>query len=222
MKIAMLGNGKMGKKIKELAKKKGHDIVCVANSKNPGKSINLKMADVAIDFSTPNTAFDNISNAINNRIPVVSGTTAWLQKLEKINELCKKKEGAFLYAPNFSLGVNIFFEINRKLALLMHKHNYQNEIYEVHHSKKLDNPSGTAIYLAKQISEIFKKEPNINSERTGNIAGIHEVKYTSNIDEILIKHTANNRDGFAIGAIIAAEWIIGKKGIYGLQDILNE
>ena len=217
----MLGNGKMGGKIKELAKKKGHDIVCIANSKNPGKYINLTMADVAIDFSTPDTAFDNISNAINNGIPIVSGTTAWLNKLDSIKTLCKKKQGAFLYSPNFSLGVNVFFEINRKLALLMHKHDYQNEIYEIHHTEKLDNPSGTSIYLAKQISKIFEKAPNINSERTKDITGIHEVKYTSNIDEILIKHTAYNRDGFATGAIIAAEWIIGKKGIYSLRDILR-
>ena len=221
MKIAMLGNGKMGREIKELAKKKGHDIVCIANSKNPGKSINLKMADVAIDFSTPVTAFDNIANAINSGIPVVSGTTAWLDKLNKIQNLCRRKKGAFLYAPNFSLGINIFFKINKQLALLMKKHDYQNKIHEVHHTQKLDNPSGTAIYIAKQINKISKKTPKITSTRTGEVAGIHEVKYMSNIDEILIKHTAKNRNGFAIGAIIAAEWIIGKKGIYSLQDILS-
>ncbi|MDA1009022.1 MAG: 4-hydroxy-tetrahydrodipicolinate reductase [Bacteroidetes bacterium] len=222
MKIAILGNGKMGKRISELAIKKGHSIVCISDSKTPAKSLDLSIADVAIDFSTPTAAFENISHAINSGIPIISGTTAWLDKLQNINDLCIKKEGAFLYASNFSLGVNIFFELNKKLATLMKNQSYESKIHEIHHTQKLDSPSGTAITLAVQMNEILMTKTKITADRIDDIPGTHQITYSSKVDEIEIKHTANNRDGFAMGAIIAAEWIIGKKGIYSMKDVLAQ
>ena len=222
MKIAILGNGKMGKKISQIATEKGHLIVCVSNSKNPATSIDLSEADVAIDFSTPNTAFENVSHAINSGIPVISGTTAWLEKLQEINDLCTIKAGAFLYSSNFSIGVNIFLNLNEKLANLMKKQNYESKIHEIHHTEKLDSPSGTAINLAKKVNKILKHNTTVTSERVANVAGTHQVIYSSKVDTIEIKHTANNRDGFAIGAIMAAEWIINKKGIYNMNDVLKK
>lgn len=221
MKIAILGNGKMGKKISEIAKQKGHTIICISNSKNPAKSINFSDADVAIDFSTPNTAFENISHAINCGIPVISGTTGWLEKLQEIYDLCTTNEGAFLYSSNFSIGVNIFFKLNEKLAQLIKNQNYKSNIHEVHHTEKIDSPSGTAMTLAKQINNALQNKPTITSERISNVAGTHQVIYSSIEDSIEIKHTANNRNGFAIGAIMAAEWIIDKKGNYNMNDVLN-
>ena len=161
MNIAILGNGKMGKKISFLAVKKGYKIVCIADSKNPIESLDLSVADVAIDFSTPNTAFNNITHAINSNIPVISGTTAWLDKLQDIHKLCELKGGAFLYSSNFSLGANILFELNKKLAKLMKNQNYQQNIEETHHTQKIDTPSGTAITLAKQIEKTLKKTTEI-------------------------------------------------------------
>ena len=222
MKIAILGNGKMGKRIIKLAKQKGHTIAIISNSKKPTKSLNLNVADVAIDFSTPDTAFENISHSINSGIPVISGTTGWLDRLKEINTLCKKKNGAFLYSSNFSLGVNIFFQLNEQLAELIKKYDYKTKIHEIHHCQKLDSPSGTAITLAEQINKILKSETKITSERTNNTIGIHKINHTSKIDQIEIKHTAKNRDGFAVGAIMAAEWIKDKKGIYNMKDVLEE
>ena len=222
MRIAILGNGKMGKKITELSRKKGHSIVCISNSKNPAKLLNLKIADVAIDFSTPNSAYENVSHAINSGVPVISGTTAWLDKLQKINDLCIAKDGAFLHASNFSLGVNIFLEINKKLAKLMKNQNYKSNIHEIHHTQKIDSPSGTAIVISEQINKIRRENTSIKSHRINNNAGTHKITYSSKEDQIEIKHTAKNRDCFAIGAIMAAEWIIGKKGIYSMKDVLTE
>jgi len=221
MKIAILGNGKMGKRIGELAQEKGYEIVAVSSSKNPANTLDLNIANVAIDFSTPSTAFENISHAINSGIPVVSGTTGWLDKLEEIEKLCTKKEGAFLYASNFSLGMNIFFQLNKQLANLMKNQDYESAIHEIHHTEKLDSPSGTAKTLANDLQEIFKKEVKITTEREGNVAGTHSVIYNSAEDEIEIKHIAKNRDGFAMGAIVAAKWIIGKKGIFSMNDVLK-
>ena len=222
MKIAILGNGKMGKRVSKLATERGHQIVCTSDSNTPANTIDLSIADVAIDFSTPTTAFDNISHAINSGIPVISGTTAWLNKLQDVINLCNKKNGTFLYAPNFSLGVNIFFELNKKLAELMKEHNYESKIHEIHHSQKLDSPSGTAIMIAEQMDEILEGKTPITSDRVNDVHGTHKISYTSGIDEIEIIHTAKNRDGFAIGAIIAAEWIIGKKGIFSIKDVLKQ
>ena len=221
MNIAILGNGKMGKLISELATKKGHIIICISDSNKPAISLNLKNIDVAIDFSTPDTAFENISHAINSNIPVVSGTTGWLNKLEEIENLCISKRGTFLYSSNFSLGVNILFEINKKLAMLMKDHNYTSKIYETHHTDKLDKPSGTAITLGDNMFKILKDKTAIKSSRIAKTTGIHQVIYSSELDEIEIKHTANNRNGFANGAIMAAEWIKGRKGIYSMKDVLK-
>ena len=222
MKIAILGNGKMGKRVSELATERGHQIVCTSDSNTPANTIDLSIADVAIDFSTPTTAFDNISHAINSGIPVISGTTAWLNKLQDVINLCHEKNGAFLYASNFSLGVNIFFDLNKKLAEVMKEHNYESKIHEIHHTQKLDSPSGTSITIAEHMDEILESKTQITSDRVNDVHGTHKISYTSGIDEIEIIHTAKNRDGFAIGAIIAAEWIIGKKGIFSIKDVLKQ
>ena len=222
MKIAILGNGRMGKRISELAKERGHSIVCTSSSEKLATSLNLSTADVAIDFSTPTTAFENISHAINSGIPVVSGTTGWLKNLKEIEDLCLKKQGAFLYASNFSLGVNLFFELNKKLAQLMKKQKYESNLHEIHHTKKLDSPSGTAKTLGEQMDTILEKSTPITAERIGDITGTHIIKYSSTVDEIEIKHTAKNRDGFAIGALIAGKWIIGKQGVFSIQDVLAQ
>ena len=222
MNIAILGNGRMGKRISELATEKGHTIVATSSSEKPAKTLDLSSTDVAIDFSTPSTAFANISHAINSGIPVVSGTTAWLSKLEDVKDLCLQKEGAFLYASNFSLGVNLFFELNKKLAQLMKNHDYESKIHEVHHTLKLDSPSGTAITLGEQMQKITNTKSVITADRIDDLAGTHIISYTSAVDEIEIKHTAKNRDGFAMGAIIAADWIIGKKGVFSMKDVLAQ
>ena len=222
MKIAILGNGKMGKRIGRLAKINGDKIVVISSSNRPAISIDLNIADVAIDFSTPSSAFENISHAINSGIPVISGTTAWLEEMQDIERLCIEKNGAFLYASNFSLGMNIFFELNKKLAELMKNHKYESQIHEIHHTEKLDSPSGTAITLAKQMENILSAESKITTDRIDDVPGTHQITYSSSVDEIKIKHIAKNRDGFAMGAIIAAEWIIGKKGIFSMKDVLAQ
>ena len=222
MKIAILGNGKMGKRIGELAKKNGDKIIAVSSSNRPAISIDLSVADVAIDFSTPSSAFENISHAIRSGIPVVSGTTGWLEKIQDIEKLCIEKNGAFLYASNFSLGMNIFFEINKKLAKLMKNHKYKSKIHEIHHTEKLDSPSGTAITLAEQMENILNIKSQITTDRINNITGTHQITYDSSVDKIEIKHIAKNRDGFVMGALIAAKWIIGKKGIFSIKDILTQ
>ena len=221
MKIAILGNGKMGKRISELATENGHEIVAVSSSKNPANTLDFISVDVAIDFSTPTSAFDNIAHAINSGIPVISGTTGWLEKKKEIEKLCTNKEGAFLYASNFSLGMNLFFQLNKQLAKLMKNQNYESNIHEIHHLEKLDSPSGTAKTLAMDSQAILDKEIKITADRVENIPGTHSVTYISEQDKIEIKHTAKNRDGFAIGAIVAAEWIIGKKGIFTMNDVLK-
>jgi len=219
MNIAILGNGRMGKLISKLAVEKGHRILSVSSSINPANSLDLSAADVAIDFSTPTTAFDNISHALNSGIPVISGTTGWLNQLNEIETLCKKNNGAFLYASNFSLGMNLFFKLNKQLSELMKNQQYNGKIHEIHHSEKLDNPSGTAKKLANDADSILKDKLQITSNRTKDVSGVHSITFSSNEDEIEIKHTANNRNGFAIGAIRAAEWITDKKGIFTLDDI---
>ncbi|MEZ7929180.1 MAG: dihydrodipicolinate reductase C-terminal domain-containing protein [Flavobacteriales bacterium] len=222
MKIAILGNGRMGKRISELAKERGHSIVCTSSSEKPASTLDLSTADVAIDFSTPTTAFENISHAINSGIPVVSGTTGWLKNLKEIEDLCNTKKGAFLYASNFSLGMNIFFEINKTLAKLMKNQKYESSLHEIHHTKKLDSPSGTAKTLGEQMDEILANNTPITAERIGDVPGTHIINYSSTMDEIEIKHTAKNRDGFAIGALIAGKWIIGKQGVFSMQDVLAQ
>ena len=221
MQIAIVGYGKMGKLITVLAEEKGYDIVLKTNSNLPFEKCNLKDVDVAIDFSTPETAFNNISHAIKNNIPIISGTTGWLEKLEEIKKLCTKYNGAFLYASNFSIGVNMFFKINTELAKLMQDKNYKTSISETHHLEKLDKPSGTAKTLSEDIHKELKITPNIISHRIEKKIGTHEIIYESAIDNIKIVHEAKSRDGFALGALKAAEWIRNKKGIFSMQDVLS-
>ena len=221
MQIAIVGYGKMGKLITVLAEEKGYDIVLKTNSNLPFEKCNLKDVDVAIDFSTPETAFNNISHAIKNNIPIISGTTGWLEKLEEIKKLCTKYNGAFLYASNFSIGVNMFFKINTELAKLMQDKNYKTSISETHHLEKLDKPSGTAKTLSEDIHKELKINPNIISHRIEKKIGTHEIMYESAIDNIKIVHEAKSRDGFALGALKAAEWIRNKNGIFSMQDVLS-
>lgn len=232
MKIALLGYGKMGKVIERIALERGHEIV-LKKSRNANFD-GLQNADVAIDFSIPNAAVENISTCFENGIPVISGTTGWLEHYPKMLQLCETKQGAFIYGSNFSLGVNIFFELNEYLAKMMSQFTqYETSIQEIHHTQKLDAPSGTAITLADQIinhsdysSWALDKAKNpdelvINAERIPNVPGTHIITYQSAVDTIEIKHEAHNREGFALGAVVAAEWIIGKKGIFSMKDVLN-
>lgn len=230
MNIALLGYGKMGKTIEKIAIDRGHTIV-IKTSLEDGYDITK--ADVAIDFSVPNAAFFNIVNCFKHGIPVISGTTGWLHNYDKAVEFCNKEEGAFLYASNFSLGVNIFFELNRYLSRLMKgQSQYKVSLEEIHHTQKLDAPSGTAISLANDIIESseYKKwsldnpksdEIGITAKRIENVPGTHEIIYKSSLDSIQIKHTAHSREGFALGAVIASEWIYGKKGVFTMKDVLN-
>lgn len=229
----------MGKAIEDIALKRGHTITCKISSSNL-QEFNprvLQWADVAIEFSTPESAFNNISQCIIAGLPVISGTTGWLNRKEEIDQLCQNHNGAFLYASNFSIGVNIFFEINKILAHIMDKYEvYDVSILESHHAAKLDKPSGTAITLAKDIIESIDRkkvwtitEPAssntrdiyIESLRTGEVPGTHIVKYRSDIDDIEIKHEAHSRMGFAKGAIVAAEWLKDKKGVFSMKDVLE-
>lgn len=231
MKIALLGYGKMGKSIEAIALQRNHSITLKASSKTT--HFDFSDTDVAIDFSLPSTAVTNIKRALDLGIPVISGTTGWLKHYSEITEYCKSKNGTFLYASNFSLGVNIFFEINKKLSQLMSDFDaYTTEIEEIHHTQKLDAPSGTAITLAEQIIENSNynswtlEQPKVNeisieAKRIKNVPGTHEITYNSAIDSISIKHKAHNRQGFALGAVIAAEWIKNKKGIFTMKDVLN-
>jgi 4-hydroxy-tetrahydrodipicolinate reductase len=237
MKIALLGYGKMGKAIEEISLQKGHQIILRINEENLNDLTkeNIQKADVAIEFSSPESAVSNILFCLNANIPVVSGTTGWMQQLKMVDDKCKEMNGTFLYASNYSIGVNIFFELNKKLASLMSKHtNYNVEIEEIHHTQKKDAPSGTAITLAEEIlasSDIKTKwinsttkdenELSIISKRIDEVSGTHSVKYSSGIDDIEIIHTAHNRKGFAQGAVLAAEFIVGKKGVYTMKNVLG-
>lgn len=231
MKIALLGYGKMGKVIEKIALERGHEIVVKKSSADSFSKLNT--ADVAIDFSTPDAAVCNISECLHTNIPIVSGTTGWLAQYEEMVALCEEKKGAFIYGSNFSLGVNLFFELNNYLAKMMSNFNqYQVSMEEIHHTQKLDAPSGTAISLANGIIENSAYEnwtldnPNakqipIDAKRIENVPGTHTVFYTSTVDTIEIKHTAHNREGFALGAVIAAEWLVGKKGVFTMKNVLG-
>ncbi len=218
MKIAILGYGKMGKTIEQLALKRGHEIVVKTTSKNKVDNIDFSDVDVSIDFSTPSSAYNNINASLLQSTPVVSGTTGWLEKRSIINQLAVDNKTAFLYASNFSIGVNLFFELNKNLAKLMKNHEeYKAKIKEIHHIHKLDAPSGTAITLAEHLNDNVR----IESERESEVPGTHIVSYKSEIDYIEIKHKALNRQGFALGAILAAEWVAGKKGVFSMSDMLK-
>ncbi|MEZ0129021.1 4-hydroxy-tetrahydrodipicolinate reductase [Flavobacterium sp. LBUM151] len=231
MKIALLGYGKMGKVIERIALERGHEIVLKKDQSNTYDG--LSTADVAIDFSVPTAAVANISNAFHANVPVVSGTTGWLEHFDEMVALCNEKQSGFISSSNFSLGVNIFFELNEYLAKIMSQFDsYKVTMEEIHHTQKLDAPSGTAISLAKGIiensnyanwtlNEAKNDEIHIEAKRIGDVPGTHTVTYNSIVDSIELKHTAHNREGFALGAVIAAEWLAGKKGIYSMKDVLN-
>ena len=231
MKIALLGYGKMGQAIEKIALDRGHEIILRKDEFNTYEG--LSNADVAIDFSIPAVAVSNISSCFHENVPVISGTTGWLEHYDEMVSLCKEKNGAFISSSNFSLGVNLFFELNEYLAKMMSKFDtYKVQMEEIHHTQKLDAPSGTAISLAKGVienslytnwtlEEPKTNEIHIEAKRIGTVPGTHTVTYNSPIDAIEIKHTAHNREGFALGAVIAAEWIVGKKGIFTMKDVLN-
>lgn len=231
MKIALLGYGKMGKVIERIALERGHEIVVRRSADGPFQG--MEQADVAIDFSIPEAAVENISYCLENKIPIVSGTTGWLENYHKMVTLCEANQAAFIYGSNFSLGVNLFFELNDNLAKMMAKFKeYNVEMEEIHHTQKLDKPSGTAISLANSIinhtqknswsiENPAKEDLFIDVKRIDAVPGTHSVFYSSAVDTIEIKHTAHSRDGFAFGAIIAAEWIIGKTGVFTMKDVLD-
>lgn len=231
MKIALLGYGRMGKVIERIALERGHQIVLRKNAEDTFEG--LENADVAIDFSIPDAAVGNISACLNGNIPVISGTTGWLEKYHDMAKLCEDKEGAFIYGSNFSLGVNIFFELNAYLAKMMSNlKQYKVSMEEIHHLQKLDAPSGTAISLANDIiatsdysswalENAKEDEILIEAKREEGIPGTHSVFYDSEVDSIEIKHTAHSREGFALGAVVAAEWLVGKKGIFTMKDVLG-
>lgn len=237
MKIALIGYGKMGKAIEEIALQRGHEIVLKVGIENLEDNTinNIRKADIAIEFTGPESAFENITRCIEAGVPVVSGSTGWLAQYEEAKTYALVHKGALLYASNFSVGVNIFFAINKKLAELMAPHSdYNVSLTEIHHTEKKDAPSGTAITLAEQIldkntgKKQWVNQPSnqaadlvILSERTDPAPGTHIISYTSAIDDIEIKHTAHNRKGFATGAVLAAEFLQGKKGIFTMSDVLG-
>lgn len=231
MKFALLGYGRMGKAIEQIALERGHEIVCkIDKNLTEGK---LHEADAAINFSIPDAAVDNISSALNQGVPVVCGTTGWLDAYQQVTQIAQERNTAFLYASNFSVGVNLFFKLNKVLAQMMKPHKeYKASMEETHHIHKLDAPSGTVITLAEgiiensdlidwKLGENAKDILSIQSHREGEVPGTHSIKYESPIDDITIEHKAHNRKGFALGAVIAAEWMVGKKGIFNMDDVLN-
>ncbi len=237
MKIALIGYGKMGKTIEEIAIQRGHSVdlkIDIDNADSFTKE-NIQRCDVAIEFTGPHSAKENILKCFDTGIPVVSGSTGWLDNWNEVEKICKEKNGSFVYASNYSVGVNIFFEVNKRLAQLMKQHaEYDISMEEIHHTQKKDAPSGTAITLAEQIlQEVPRKKNWINevsedskelviiSKREDTAPGTHSVKYSSPVDDIEIIHTAHNRLGFATGAVLAAEFLKGKKGIYKMKDVLG-
>lgn len=232
MRIALVGYGKMGKIIDEIAQKRGHEIV--ARLKETPTAENLNNPDVAIEFSLPEVAFDNIKACLEHKIPVICGTTGWLEKKEEVEKIAADNDSAFLYGSNFSLGVNLFFALNEKVADIMKNvDEYSCQLEEIHHVHKKDAPSGTAISIAEgiiknnpkfnawKLEETQGQELGIFAIREDEVPGTHSVYYKSEVDEIEIKHTAFNRNGFALGAVVAAEWIKDKKGNFTMKDVLG-
>lgn len=239
MRIALLGYGKMGKMIERIAIERGHEIVLIVDGDNRAECTGeqLKQAEIAIEFTQPDVAVNNYKWCFDNGIAVVSGTTGWLEKWEEVSAYCLEKKGSFFYASNFSIGVNIFFQLNKYLARLMNGFNdYKVFIEETHHIHKLDAPSGTAITIAEGILDNHEGYNTwqlnqgesaaegvlpVTAKRIGEIPGIHAVTYQSEVDEIEIRHSALSREGFACGAVLAAEFLRGKRGIYGMNDLLS-
>lgn len=234
LRIALVGYGKMGKTIEKIALERGHNIAHKIGRNGDLSVVNKSNSDVAIEFSLPEVAHSNLMHLMENKIPTVCGTTGWLSKIEDVNALCLKNKTSFLYASNFSIGVNIFFNLNKTLAKSMSRlAEYGVDMQEIHHTQKLDAPSGTAITLAEQIiheipelenwslDDSNPKHIHIDAQRTGDVPGTHQVNYTSSIDQISIKHEAFNRQGFALGAVIAAEYAAQNQGILSMNDVLN-
>jgi 4-hydroxy-tetrahydrodipicolinate reductase len=238
MNIALIGYGKMGKAIEEIAISRGHSVVVKFNSQNPLESSQLRTTDVAIEFSQPDLALKHIKLCADGQIPIVVGTTAWEEHLQEIINHIDKREASLIYSSNFSIGVNLFFEMNKHLARLMNdKTDYVASITEIHHTQKIDAPSGTAVTLAKdlisnhptysswkltgQSENMEKNDLPISAIREKNVPGTHLISYTSEIDTLTIEHQAHNRKGFALGAVIAAEFIHKKQGVYTMSDILK-
>jgi 4-hydroxy-tetrahydrodipicolinate reductase len=237
MNIALIGYGKMGKAIETIALEKGHQIVLKIDINNASEfnKENISKADVAIEFTGPHSAFDNVMKCLELGIPVVCGSTGWLENWETAKAYCEKQNGSLLYASNYSIGVNLFFEINKYVAQLMSKHyEYHVSMEEIHHTQKKDAPSGTAITLAEQVLGFIKQKKQWVNESSENPAdleiiskridpapGTHTIKYSSSVDDIEIIHTAHNRVGFAGGAVLAAEFLLLKKGIYNMKDVLG-
>ena len=237
MKIGLYGYGKMGKTIERLAKERGHEIILKIGTENADSITagDLNKADVIIEFTRPELAVSHITNCFEAGVPIIVGTTGWYDSYPEIKNTCEAKNGALLAATNFSVGVNLFFELNKRLAQLMQPHSsYNVSVEEIHHTQKLDAPSGTAITITEGIIEnypnknqwVIDQSPKENdieiiAKRLPDVPGTHEVNYTSVIDDISIKHTAHNRDGFALGAIIAAEFIKDKHGIFTMNDVLK-
>jgi 4-hydroxy-tetrahydrodipicolinate reductase len=237
MKLALIGYGKMGKAIEDVALQRGHAVVLRVSRSNLQEltTENLSKADAAIEFTNPHSAFENVKTCLDLDIPVICGSTGWTDKLEQLKQLCAEKKGAFIYSSNFSVGVNIFFEINKKLATLMARHqDYEVILEEIHHTQKKDAPSGTAITLDEQIlSELTRKKQWVNelsddpgdleiiSQRIDPAPGTHHIRYSSAIDDIEIIHTAHNRQGFATGAVLAAEFILDKQGFFTMKEVLH-
>jgi len=236
MKIGLIGYGKMGQAIEAIALERGHEITARVNREHPIQEVNWEDVDVAIEFTQPELAVQHMEICMKNHTPIVVGTTAWQQDLPKVNQLASDLNGSLLHASNFSVGVNIFFEMNRKLAEIMNRHSeYTVSMEEIHHVQKLDAPSGTAVSLANDIiaehdaystwqlstEDIANKAISINAVREPNVPGTHEVTYTSDIDTIRIEHIAHSRKGFALGAVLAAEFLLGKKGVFTMKDVLK-
>ena len=236
MKIGLIGYGKMGQASETIALERGHEIAACVNRAHPIQEVNWEDVDVAIEFTQPDLAVFHIQSCMEANVPIVVGTTAWQQELTKVEKIVQENNGSLLHASNFSVGVNIFFEINRKLAEIMNRHpEYTVSMEEIHHVQKLDAPSGTAVSLANDIimshdaystwqlstEDKVNKAISINAVREPNVPGTHEVRYTSDIDTIRIEHIAHSRKGFALGAVLAAEFLFGKKGVYTMKDVLK-
>ena len=238
MKIALIGYGKMGKAIEKIAIEKGHQITAIVDSKNPIELLKINNIDVAIEFTRPELARKHMVYCLEIGLPIVVGTTAWKEDLPAITDMVNKQNGSLVHASNFSIGVNLFFEMNKKLAKIMEAHPaYKLEMTEIHHTQKLDKPSGTAVTLAEEIIEqntnykhwrlaednklVNENEFFIHALREENVPGTHLISYESQIDSIHFEHIAHTRDGFALGAIVAAEWLQNKKGIFTMKDVLQ-
>lgn len=236
MKVGLVGYGKMGQAIEKILLDKGHSISKIININNADeiKEITPDNTHVVIEFTAPESALNNIKAVLANKVPVVSGSTGWLDHYNEVVEFCEKQETGFFYASNYSLGVNIFFKLNEQLAKMMNGQGYESSMLEVHHTQKLDAPSGTAITLAEGlIANVDNKTKWVNqktqnpeeleiiSERVDPAPGTHEISYDSEVDTIKISHVAHSRQGFAQGAVMAAEFMVGKKGVYSMNDLLN-